>query len=413
MAQNHPCPSCSKKYAGFGGEDALKPVILPCLCRFCKGCALVEEDKAQQQPPAASGGKNGIGKAKEEQTPTPCMICKRLCKTPVDHLLLDAVLMKRVDSGHAAAAPAAPLCDMCEEDEATKYCNDCMKNKLFCDACFTTSHRKKQGHTLIPIEEHLASGSAHAAGGGSAAAASQVMCNTHPDEILKHFCETCNVLVCGSCGLYQHSGYTFASIEQAAGAHRETIESLLAEVVATREDAIAATNAVKIIRGELEGNKKAALQVADEGFNRLLRAIKQRRDELKALIISVYNEKDDMLNKQITALEAIDINSEAALQLIEDMLAAATSAELLERSQLFVKGLTQFTQHTVSLKEECASNIAITMEQSFEESAVTILVLGALDTGATDPAASTAVGEGWSTTSPRMSESAASARVFV
>lgn len=63
MAQNHPsCPSCSKKYAGFGGEDALKPVILPCLCRFCKGCALAEEAKAQQQQPAAGGGKMGNGK---------------------------------------------------------------------------------------------------------------------------------------------------------------------------------------------------------------------------------------------------------------------------------------------------------------------------------------------------------------
>ena len=42
----------------------------------------------------------------------------RLCKTPVTHLLLDAVLMKRVDGGHAAVS--VPLCDMCEEDEATK-----------------------------------------------------------------------------------------------------------------------------------------------------------------------------------------------------------------------------------------------------------------------------------------------------
>ena len=101
-----------------------------------------------------------------------------------------------------------------------------------------------------------------------------------------------------------------------------------------------------------------------------------------------------MLNKQIAALEAIDIESEAALQLVEASLAAATSFELLERSQLFVKGLTQFTQHTVSLKEECASNMTITMEQSFEESADAILALGAVDTGATDPTASTASGEG-------------------
>ena len=59
-----------------------------------------------------------------------------------------------------------------------------------------------------------------------------------------------------------------------------------------------------------------------------------------------------------------------------------------------MKGLTQFKKHTVSLKEECASTMAITMEQSFWGGADAILALSALDTGATDPAASTAAGEG-------------------
>lgn len=61
------CPSCSKKYAGFGGDDARKPVVFTCLCVFCKGCALQEEANAQQQQPAAvsSGGKKGKKKEKK------------------------------------------------------------------------------------------------------------------------------------------------------------------------------------------------------------------------------------------------------------------------------------------------------------------------------------------------------------
>ena len=50
------CPSCCKKYVGFGGDDARKPVVLTCLCVFCKACALQEEVKAQQQQPASGGG---------------------------------------------------------------------------------------------------------------------------------------------------------------------------------------------------------------------------------------------------------------------------------------------------------------------------------------------------------------------
>ena len=327
------------------------------------------------------------GQKKQEHTPTACMNCKRLNKTPVKDLQLDIALMKRVDAGHAAAR-GVPLC---EEEKATMYCAQCTKTKFLCDGCHASSHKsaKKQGHTPIPIQEHLASGPANAAGGGSDGAPPPPMCRIHTDEALKVFCNTCNVLVCAMCDLLNHSKHDFTPVEQAAGVHRETIEALLAEVVVTRQEAIVAATAVKIIRGQLEGNMKAALTVVNEGCNRLLRAVNQRRDELIALVNGAYHEKDDVYNKHITALEAID-----AVQLIEATLTVATPVELLERKQLFVGGLTQFKQDLVSLKETCAPNLTIMLTQSFEQSAEAILALGALDTDATDPAASSAAGEG-------------------
>ena len=96
------------------------------------------------------------------------------------------------------------------------------------------------------------------------------------------------------CSLLNHSKHDFTPVEQAVGKHRDTIEALLAEVVVTRQEAIAATNASKIIRGELEGNRDAAIKLIDEGVNKLLRAIKQRRDALKKLVNDAYNEKDDI-----------------------------------------------------------------------------------------------------------------------
>lgn len=115
---------------------------------------------------------------------------------------------------------------------------------------------------------------------------------------------------------------------------------------------------------------------------------------LIALVNGAYHEKDDVYNKHITALEAIDDDSEAAVQLIEATLAVATPVELLERKQLFVGGLTHFKGHTVALKEKCAPNLIITLKESFAQTAETVLALGALDTDATDSTTSTAAGEG-------------------
>ena len=67
------------------------PVILPCMCVICKGCALEEEAKAQQQQqPAAGKGKQ---------------------------LLLDVALMKRVGCSDKAAdkKEEIPLCGICEK----------------------------------------------------------------------------------------------------------------------------------------------------------------------------------------------------------------------------------------------------------------------------------------------------------
>ena len=66
--------------------------------------------------------------------------------------------------GATAPAPPVPLCHICEEEKATKYCAQCTMTKLLCDGCHASSHKfvKKQGHASVPIQEHLASGPAHA-----------------------------------------------------------------------------------------------------------------------------------------------------------------------------------------------------------------------------------------------------------
>eukprot|EP00729_Bicosta_minor_P032632 gene32632-biopygen13541 len=405
------CPSCSKKYAGFGGEDAKKPVVYTCLCVFCKACALQEEVKAQQQQPpaAASGGgeKKGKGKKKEKKgeeekagyIPTPCMSCGKHCKVPVNELKLDVATMKEVDSSEGKQPKVVPLCDICEDEAATQFCGACkVSHQTLCNSCHAAVHKsaKKQGHASIPIQEHLTAAPARAAGGGSSVSGlgPPLMCRIHADHPLQVYCNTCNILVCAMCAVMHHKSHDLTPVEQAVGKHRATIEALLAEVVVTRQEAIAATNAIKIIRGELEGNRDAAIKLIDAGFTKLLRAIKQRRDALKQMVNDAYTEKDDMLNKQITELEGIESHSEIALKLVEATLAAATPVELLERKQLLVDGLTQFKEHGVSLKEHCVSNMTIRLKQSFEQSANNILAIGMLDASATDPSASTAAGEG-------------------
>ena len=380
------------------------PVILPCLCVFCKECALAEEAKAAQQEEKEGEEKGGGRKKKKRKveikkkyTPTPCMKCQKPSTVPVADLKLDAALMRQIASsrgsgggggGGSAKRKKAPQCDMCEGEDATKFCNDCSKNKLFCDGCFAAAHKpaKKASHSAIPMAEHLAAGPAHAAAGGGAE--QPTMCHIHTDEALKFYCDDCNVLVCAMCAVTKHNGHALSPIADAVGVHRAAIAALVAEVVVSRNEAVAAANAIKVVRIELESTREAALKVVEDDFNTkrallttMLQTNRQQRDALQAFIKGAHDEKYDALSAQIDALDDIESNSGIALKLVDATLATGTPVELLEMAQTFVGGLVQFKEHQVALKQCCVSKIDVVLDTSFEGKAAGILKMGTLDTG--------------------------------
>ena len=169
MERRVSCPSCEKKYASVvGGEagDGRLPVILPCLCVFCKECALAEEAKAQQQQgkEKEKGDRRIIKKrkleVKKEYTPTPCMKCQKPSTVPVNEFKLDAALMRQIDSSgssRSAKRKKAPTCDMCEEDDATKYCNDCARTSCSATAALLLRTSLSKRRAIIPLQSKCTS----------------------------------------------------------------------------------------------------------------------------------------------------------------------------------------------------------------------------------------------------------------
>ena len=82
----------------------------------------------------------------------------------------------------------------------------------------------------------------------------------------------------------------------------------------------------------------AAIPPSFADFDRLMSDTKDRRDAVVAEIHHAYRSKRAVFDAQVQALDEAGANSEAALQLVEVTLAAATPAHVLERSQLFMSG---------------------------------------------------------------------------
>ena len=131
MADTH-C-SCGKRW---GKSPASEPVVLDCLCVFCRGCVSAFDQK---------------------QKKARCTRCGHTRTTPTASLftsLPHVATLTRRDVG--AGTVATPLCENCEEEQASSYCNDYRKRQ--CAGCHLFLHRassKKKGHISIPIKQHL------------------------------------------------------------------------------------------------------------------------------------------------------------------------------------------------------------------------------------------------------------------
>eukprot|EP00729_Bicosta_minor_P030982 gene30982-biopygen4918 len=320
------CPSCGERYEGKSGPGGRLPVIFPCLCKFCKVCALKAEVAAQQQqpPPAAKKGK-GKGKKKkkgDEPKPTPCLNCKTPCSIPVNELLLDEALL--IGLVGVAGGKAAPVCDVCDEEDATKHCNDCKKIQFFCDGCFTGMHSSatKQGHVPTPIQEHLASVKAAKEGTPTAL---QMMCSIHTDEALKFFCDDCDILVCAMCAVLHHNGHTLKPVGEAVQQHRGEIEAAATCAGTGCADTTKTIKALRQVEAQLDSNRDIAKQKIIAGFRRVSQASLSQSKAFCKRVDEVHKEKTDAVKAQIFALEAAETRSEEAVALARSTLQSATA----------------------------------------------------------------------------------------
>eukprot|EP00729_Bicosta_minor_P016936 gene16936-biopygen29287 len=388
----HCCPSCGKQYEGKGGPGGRLPVIFPCMCRFCKVCALKVEAEAQQQQPATAGkGKKKKKKKEGEQKPTPCLNCKTPCAIPVSNLLLDEALLNEIAG--AVGGKAAPVCDVCDEGEATKHCGDCKKNQFFCDHCFAHVHRsaKNQGHTPTPVQDYLA---ASPSASGGTPAACKMMCKIHTDKPLEFFCDDCQVLVCATCAVLHHNGHTLKPIGEAVQQHRGEIEAAATCAATGCADTAETIKALRQVEAKLDSNRDIAKQKIIAGFRRVSQASLSQSKAFCKRVDEVHKEKTDAVKAQIFALEAAETRSEEAVALARSTLHGATAEQVLQMKKLFVDGLAQVTEHGLAMEPCRAATLEVILSRKFDEAVAEMAEFMQLNIGNTNPAASIAFGEG-------------------
>lgn len=386
----HPsCQTCGKQFEPVGGDPARLPLVLDCMCVFCRGCAVQHEAEHLSSTDSKEGAKMwGI----------PCLRCKKLRTTPLTDLLpslpnIDAAVAEAARSSKPVPTPA-PACDICEGDEATRYCGDCLKITFFCDGCFASSHKfaKKKSHTSIPIHEHLQQSIELVPGAGKPAG--PPMCKTHPDHPCGVFCNTCGTLVCAMCGILEHKSHDLKPIEQAGGGHRDAIAAEVARTVVARDEVVAAKPGLEGVCDKVRQNGKEAKEKVILGFRRVMAEGKLRSEALIAKVDEAVQFKCGLLEAQVTGADESSDNATNGIELAEATLKVASPTQVLQYKKVLVGGLQRFQNHGLALEQACGPLVDVMLGDALDAIVTQIGTLGVLRTMDTDPAASTAAGEG-------------------
>ncbi|XP_047374195.1 tripartite motif-containing protein 66 isoform X4 [Sciurus carolinensis] len=241
--------------------------LLPCQHLFCKDCF---QGLMQELGHIA----RACGTVTDELIS--CPGCKRvyLTRDVTEHFFLQCF-----PTGNPKMARN---CSECKEKRAAHIlCTYC--NRWLCSSC-TEEHRHgpAPGGSLFPRTQKGSSG----VNGDSGDFA--LYCPLHTQEVLKLFCETCDVLTCHSCLMVEHKEHRCRHVEEVLQNQRMLLESVTAQVA----------------------HKKSSLQTSAKQIeDRIFEVKHQHRkveNQIKMAKMVLMNELNKQANGLIEELEVTD-----------------------------------------------------------------------------------------------------------
>ena len=219
------------------------------------------------------------------------------------------------------------LCGSCDDNNkaAEAYCQECVSP--LCSECVSIHKQLKslKAHEIVSLES------------ASTGAVTSFPCDTHPNEVLKYYCSSCQTLACSDCMLdHSNPGHKCNRLEDAAQEGRAELGSLLEEVKVF--DPILANDIgrFELFLERLSTNATRVAKKINDTFDKLSDLIEKRRKKLLNVLKEIAVAKKTQLELQKESLQSI------ALQL-HSVMDSCTSAitDYVDVEALAVKGSIQ------------------------------------------------------------------------
>ena len=310
---NLSCPVCYQLFKN--------PKYLPCHHSYCEQC--LEKMQVQSKIICPECRKEAI---------VPPGGVKDLDNNFFINRLVDEFILKRKVEGEEEVK-----CDECHgEDPVVAFCPDCML--FLCHICNEHHKRsiKSRGHGIVPLTELRSKKDVTIQ-----PKAKVLVCSEHEYE-LKHYCESCDELVCLYCTMKKHNGHNHDTVKNMAGKHRQELKKVTAPVeemirgLSTTHDNIEKMGK-KIKQQGDEVNKKI-----DQHYNTVIQKLIQQKEQLKQQVDDTVSQKVKAVTTQLGEVEYAQAEV-LSMRELNDAVEKSSDQEVLSVKKQVIDRMQQIT----------------------------------------------------------------------
>ncbi|XP_076344877.1 protein brain tumor-like isoform X2 [Tachypleus tridentatus] len=267
------------------------PKVLPCFHTFCQPCL----EKIQESPDNIK-----------------CPQCQQECILTgqgIGGLLSDYAISNILES--TALEGNSPCCTGCKskESNAVAHCFDCAN--FLCSNCVMAHQFMHcfEGHRVLTLSELQNNKD-------DIKVEKPINCTRHKNELLKYFCQTCNIPICKECSVLDHPKglHDFEYLKDVASQQVETINHMIENIRVKVTDLRNVLKTIEHSTSRLQMQYQRAENEIKETFQFYCSMLEEKKEELLKEVDGVYNTR--MMSLSVLGQE-IQRNIEKIIQLTE------------------------------------------------------------------------------------------------
>ena len=323
-------------------ETYKNPKSLACLHVFCEEC-LVKHREAEMD----LNSSYRYAYYYYSRTHVSCPICRKKTELPPggikrlpDNFLvssLNDIIERRTTDRNKESGPVCEICNhvtgsacggststsVClsskeaDRTRAALKCLDCVK--LLCKDCAETHRRTKvtRGHSLVDVV--------------GCTPGLDVQCRLHRDELVRFYCEPCDVCVCILCTFHDHKDHKLSTFAEGIDCQLGSLDALLDEC---RDRCFRLRQELDLIAGCESGILRTEERIRDTAID-YIAAVRRKEKETLDELQSVYSQDDtrEFLQQKQLVQETLQ-NLESTCQLTEIILRDRSVELLLLKKQI-------------------------------------------------------------------------------